>query len=354
MSADYDSTDTNSLLEEKFSKISASLDKVKNQLPDIIAKTSDSQLKNGLSLNQLKNTALIMHNVNLLYLIREKLRGNAIKDSPTVERLIESRVIMERMKPLELKLKYQMERLLKVSNDVKEDNNSSNSRNSALNFRPNLSKLMQRKNASNNDDDENSDDEDEDELDSEIEGDDGDDSEERESRKISQKKGIDRAKEQLRQKKAEKSTGGKYVPPKVVPMPYTQDSEGGRGSKKEEQREFMKRYNSSVMRELREEFSETPQEYSEVPGGAATAAKYRKVEQLMKVRQQHEEEYMTRLPALKSMKKMTQIRGLSEIDRMVGSLSSLNGKGKKRKGAKKSMGGGKRFRKPQKFKSKKR
>ena len=58
------------------------------------------------------------------------------------------------------------------------------------------------------------------------------------------------------------------------------DSEGGRGSKKEEQREFMKRYNSSVMRELREEFSETPQEYSEVPGGAATAAKYRKVEQV--------------------------------------------------------------------------
>ena len=51
-------------------------------------------------------------------------------------------------------------------------------------------------------------------------------------------------------------------------------------ARREEQRAFMKRYNSSVMRELREEFSEAPQEYSELAGGQAAAAKYRKVERV--------------------------------------------------------------------------
>ena len=41
----------------------------------------------------------------------------------------------------------------------------------------------------------------------------------------------------------------------------------------------MKRYNSSVMRELRDEFSEAPAEYSEMSG--ASAAVHRRVEKVI-------------------------------------------------------------------------
>ena len=49
-------------------------------------------------------------------------------------------------------------------------------------------------------------------------------------------------------------------------------------SKKREKRELFEKYNSNVMRELREEFSEAPLERSEISG--ASAVMYKKVEKV--------------------------------------------------------------------------
>merc|ERR1712226_1689047 len=323
-------------LQCKLTKISLSLDKIKHQLPHVEEKSFDPELKHGISLIQLKNVALMAHNANLLQIVDLKLRGESIKESSTVDRLLETRVLMEQVKPLEVKLKYQMERLLKLTTTSNVDVNNESRSEKALSYKPNLSKLMavksnQKKNRGDND--------------SESESQFGEEAERNDDEDYNQpvldyrrnqaggpmagnsqsrnRAGLERAKEHLRQKKSEKNSsgGGKYVPPKLVPMPYNQDVQDK--VKKEEQREFMKRYNSSVMRELREEFSEAPREYSELPGGQAAAAKYRKVEKILNERQGYEEEFMTRLPPVKNMKKMTQVRGISEIDQMVGALGSL-------------------------------
>ena len=241
------------LLVSKLANISASVDKINKFIPDISERTADSELQNGLSLMQLKNTILMVHNANLLHLISKKLKGEPIKDSSTVDRLIESRVLMERMKPLEVKLKYQMERLLKLTTITDSQDGNSLTNNSgkgatekALNFKPNLANLMKKTRpdiaASEIDDDDedlNSD------SDQNFDGDDGEDvnigdDEERLSESFDEeinganssgvqqavrqstsrnRAGLERAKEHLRQKKVEKS-GGKYIPPKLVPMPY--------------------------------------------------------------------------------------------------------------------------------------
>merc|ERR1712226_336660 len=364
-------------LQSKLTKISLSLDKIKNQLPHVEEKSFDPELKHGIGLIQLKNVALMAHNANLLQIVDLKLRGESIKDSSTVDRLLETRVLMEQVKPLEVKLKYQMERLLKLTTTSNVDVNNESRSEKALSYKPNLSKLMaaksnQKKNRGDNDSESES-------QFGEESGDDGisDASEEEGERNDDEdynqpvldyrrnqaggpmagnsqsrnRAGLERAKEHLRQKKSEKNSsgGGKYVPPKLVPMPYNQDVQDK--VKKEEQREFLKRYNSSVMRELREEFSEAPREYSELPGGQAAAAKYRKVEKILNERQDYEEEFMTRLPPVKNMKKMTQVRGISEIDQMVGALGSLRNKARssggkhKAKGGKRYGGGKRKFKK---------
>ena len=50
-------------------------------------------------------------------------------------------------------------------------------------------------------------------------------------------------------------------------------------AKKKEKRELFEKYNSNVMRELREEFSEAPVERSEISG--ASAVVYKKVEKVI-------------------------------------------------------------------------
>merc|ERR1712226_1163404 len=294
-------------LQCKLTKISLSLDKIKHQLPHVEEKSFDPELKHGISLMQLKNVALMAHNANLLQIVDLKLRGESIKESSTVDRLLETRVLMERVKPLEVKLKYQIERLLKLTASSAFDVDNDKRSEKALSYKPNLSKLMAVKskkkqnrgdhgNESESQFGEESGDDGISDA-SEEEGDGNDDEDYNQpvldysinqaggpmagTSQSRNRAGLERAKEHLRQKKIEKNSSGvgKYVPPKLVPMPYNQDVQDK--VKKEEQREFMKRYNSSVMRELREEFSEAPREYSELPGGQAAAAKYRKVEKIL-------------------------------------------------------------------------
>ena len=45
---------------------------------------------------------------NLTYVMLRKSFGKSIEDDPSIERLVENRTVLEKMRPIEKKLKYQV------------------------------------------------------------------------------------------------------------------------------------------------------------------------------------------------------------------------------------------------------
>ncbi|XP_063610272.1 neuroguidin-like, partial [Penaeus indicus] len=71
----------------------------------------------GLSLLELKNQSFLMYLSNLAYVTLRKLRGAKLENDPSIDRLVELRVVLERIRPLEDKLKYQIDKFLKIATE---------------------------------------------------------------------------------------------------------------------------------------------------------------------------------------------------------------------------------------------
>merc|ERR1712020_495642 len=86
---------------------------------------------------------------NLTYIMLRKCSGKSINGQKAIERICEDRTVLEKMKPTEKKLRYQIDKAIKVAESGKVSSDD------PLNFRPNLSAL---KNEGSDDDDEDTDD----------------------------------------------------------------------------------------------------------------------------------------------------------------------------------------------------
>ena len=190
-------TELNTHVTDATSYVNSLLQRVKNdELP-----TED-----GLSFLEMKHHLLLQYIINLTYSMLVKVDGRHIDGSDVIDRLIEIRVVLEKMRPIDKKLKYQVDKLMKMaSTDV------STAEKHPLNFKPNIDMLVSKG----------------DEEDDEEEDGEGD------------------------QREADDNTGV-YVPPKVSAVPYEEEE---RSSKKSAQKEKMRQraLNSSLLKEYSEE-----------------------------------------------------------------------------------------------------
>ncbi|CAG8483058.1 5276_t:CDS:2 [Paraglomus brasilianum] len=87
---------------------------VKQQISTI---TKNDQLKtiNGVSLLDVKNIGLLQYITNLAFLIHIKLDGKPLSEHSVVMNLVELRVVLEKIKPIEQKLKYQIDKLIRTA-----------------------------------------------------------------------------------------------------------------------------------------------------------------------------------------------------------------------------------------------
>lgn len=67
----------------------------------------------GISLLSLKNHLLLSYLHHLTTLFSLRLSSNSLKDHPVVDGLVKLRVVLEKIAPLEGKLKYQVEKLVR-------------------------------------------------------------------------------------------------------------------------------------------------------------------------------------------------------------------------------------------------
>lgn len=299
-------------------------------------KTGEISTEHGLSFLEIKYHMLLNYLINLTYVVLRKcsgktvyfclysqdvlynvayfILGQKIEKDPSIDRLIELRTVLEKIRPIDFKLRYQIDKLVKTA--VTGTTNSSD----PLNFKANPNNLMSQLNNNDSEDDETSDEEPED---------------------TSFKKKKKKAKEH----DGDEAEIGKYVPPRQTAMPYD-DETAAEKQEKIRDRAKKRAMNSQLVDEWKEEFLDTP---VEVAGGSRAQLM---VSKALKEKEKYEEDYFVRLPMTKAeqhrQKKLSTMGSLGdELTRFdgIGETPGEGGnssKGKKRKSAGKKRGGKKK------------
>ncbi|XP_054283753.1 neuroguidin [Macrosteles quadrilineatus] len=229
-------------IEESTGELNTLVDNLKVDI-----KSGKLNTKDGISLLDVKNQMMINYISNVVYIIAKKLHGNNIEGDGAIERLVEMRTVLERIRPLEQKLKYMMEKLVKTALT------GAGNENDPTHFRANPENMAANMAGSESESEED----------------------ETPSKDKSEKK------------------PGVYVPPRVAPMHYEEEENAASRRQKLVERARKRALHSSVMEELREEYLDTPAEvtHSNVLKQSLTKQQ--------RFKNRYEEEYFTRLPTMK-------------------------------------------------------
>ncbi|CAG8595920.1 3791_t:CDS:2 [Diversispora eburnea] len=229
---------------------------IKEQISDTVKKASDHQLKinDGVSLLDIKYQTLLQYITNLCFVIHLKLSGKSIIGHPVITNLVELRIVLEKIKPVEQKLKYQTDKLIRAAtmeNHNEEnkfnDNMTTNSMTDPLSFKPNPQNLV-----------------------------------------------SDFYENNVKENDVKKP--GIYKAPKLAPVHF---DEGGSRSKeeKEKSRNLARASKSRIMKDLMIEYDDRPEEVDIIGANEATIID-EKLEKNFAKRNQFEEENFIRLPIL--------------------------------------------------------
>ena len=211
------------------SDVSSSITLLKNLQEQVMAVTAQIQAlttkvragtystEKGLSFLEVKDQLLLMYLMDLSHLILDKASGASLQGHPAVLRLVEIRTVLEKLRPLDQKLKYQIDKLVKTAVT------GSLSENDPLRFKPHPSNMVSKLSS-------------EDEEESEAE----------------------EGQSEASGKKSAKGSAKKYVPPRLVPVHYD-ETEAEREQKRLEKAK-RRALSSSVIRELKEQYSDAPEE----------------------------------------------------------------------------------------------
>ncbi|XP_075685031.1 neuroguidin isoform X2 [Rhinoderma darwinii] len=172
----------------------------------------------GLSFLELKDQLLLLYMQDLSHIIMEKASGRSLKENPGIMRLVEIRTVLEKMRPIDQKLKYQIDKLVRAAVT------GSLAENDPLRFKPNPQNLM-----------------------SKLEESDKEGSESNEDESGVEKKSQNKAR--------------KYVPPRLAPVHF--DDTEAEKELRILQRAKKRALSSSVIRELKEQYTDAPEEIRE-------------------------------------------------------------------------------------------
>jgi len=263
----------------------------KGHLKNLYEKVSkeDVEREDGLSFIEMKIHLFLQYLINLTYSMLLKLDGKSFIDQPCIKRLVEIRTVIEKVRPIDKKLNYQIDKLIKMATETDLNKNQQH----PLTFKPNLDNLAVKDDESN----------------SEGEQDDS-------------------------------ANTGVYVPPRVTAVPYEEDSKLSKMQKKLEKAR-QKSINTALLDDLRVEYSDAPIEIRD----DKNRNKLAKIREKDEERTTFEEDNLRRLTVTKKDKLLK--RKMSDLDEVIklGSFKSLEDnssddnddgkykpKGKKKKG----------------------
>ncbi|XP_023334808.1 neuroguidin isoform X2 [Eurytemora carolleeae] len=204
---EQDRTEMSKLLEEIAKGAKDTRTTVQNLIKDI---KEGGARKEGISFLDLKNRLLASYISNLGFLQLKKMQGKGLEEESAVHRLIEIRTVLEKIRPIDQKLRYQVDKLVNIAENGVIDEND------PLRFKPNPANLLSK-------------------LDDESENED--------------------------EEASKNPSEQKFKPPMNVPQYYME----GRGEDKglEEGEKSKKRaISKSIMESIKEQYLDTPEEVS--------------------------------------------------------------------------------------------
>ncbi|KAG4104832.1 Sas10/Utp3/C1D family-domain-containing protein [Neocallimastix lanati (nom. inval.)] len=246
---------------------------VKNKLKPLEKKIEDEdfELSKGISFLDVKYNVMLSYIINLSYYFMLKLDGQKIENHPVILQLIKERTILEKMKPLELKLKYQIDKLVKMANG-----SISSDLQDPLQYKPNPKNMI------------GSEDEEEKEKDSD-------------EPKL-------------------------YRPPKIVPMHF-EEKPISRNIGELSRREQSRAAKSRLLRDLQEQYDSRPEELTAAGTGYGLHEVATKMDEKLLEKQKYEEENFMRFTLTreekKARKRMNKRRGVMSLQDEFNNLSDF-------------------------------
>ncbi|XP_037958094.1 neuroguidin [Teleopsis dalmanni] len=312
------------LLGEMNSNVKQVTDLVEGMLQRV--KRGELTTEYGLSFLEVKYHMLLDYLINLTYVVLRKCSGETIEGDPSIERLIEIRTVLEKIRPIDYKLRYQIDKLVKTATT------GVTSSTDPILYKPNPENML-----SNTLGEEGG-------IGSEGEDSDGESDSESDDSADEAGSSVKKPK-----KAATAAKAGIYVPPKIKPVFYDGDEKSVDKDKKLIERAKKRAITSSMLQDLKEEYLDVPTEISSGSRAQQILSKANKE------KQEYEETYLTRLPVTKAEKhrqrKLTTLATLGdeilgEISRDASlrgdSLSTGGSKKRKLKSKGKKRGGKKR------------
>lgn len=242
---------TNEELEvELIKELKTKLDVVQKQLEPLITKVRESGFSTheGLTYLETKYQLLLSYCMNIIFFLTLKSSGQSVEDHPVIEYLVEQRKLLEKVKPIDDRMKNQIDRLISLANsasseettDKMEEDESESEEESS---KPNLADFM----------------DDDDDLSEDSSIDESSDEEQSKSQK----------KEEL------------YVAPKLMAVSTNLDQREKKLSKYEKKKEQLKQrlIDSGIIQDFAEEYGDAPilrDSNSGIKNNASKAVKFAK------------------------------------------------------------------------------
>lgn len=263
-------------------EMNQSIDSVTKLVDNMLSQVKKGEMStdSGLSFLEMKYHMLLSYLINITYVVLRKVSGQKIEGDPSIDRLVEIRTVLERIRPIDHKLKYQIDKLVKAAvTGTADANDPSRFRANPDNF---ASKLEE----------------------SDDENDSDSDSADNTTDKREKKSGV-------------------YVPPKLAAVHYDGDDTPMSRQQKQSERAKKRALQSSVIQELKEEYLDTPTEISQASATQTVLSRQHRE------REDYEETYFTRLPVTKEQKHkarhLTTLGTLGDDLTRFGDISVLEG-----------------------------
>eukprot|EP00899_Mesostigma_viride_P010847 jgi/Mesvir1/19764/Mv13063-RA.1 len=93
------------------------LEEVKGVITPVLARVTSGGLAtaDGVSYLEAKHLLLLSYVTNIVFYLMLKAEGHSVRDHPVVARLVQIRAYLEKVRPIDKKLQYQIEKLLKAA-----------------------------------------------------------------------------------------------------------------------------------------------------------------------------------------------------------------------------------------------
>ncbi|XP_060081838.1 neuroguidin-like [Ylistrum balloti] len=216
----------------------------------------------GLSFLEMKYQMLLSYLINLTYILLQKSRGQSIQTDPAIFRLTEIRTVLEKLRPIDQKLKYQIDKLIRTV--ITGDTGLAD----PLRFKANPDNLINKLEGEDSEEDSNSDEE-----------------------------------EKERKPRA-------YVPPKLAAVHYDGDETIEEKKQRHLEKAQRRAASSSLVRELAHQLTDAPEEIQE-----SRDLHRLKADKRAKEIKEYEEQFFTRVSVSKKER---------NASRRLSTMSSLN------------------------------